>query len=86
MARRTRQLALLGVLGLNAGARLRLVIAESLVLGAVGSAAGLALGTGLVACTALALAWPDVPPARWPGQTAPPMPVRLWPSRGRTTT
>ncbi len=47
VARRTRQLALLGVLGLDARARLRLVIAESLALGAVGSAAGIALGTAL---------------------------------------
>jgi putative ABC transport system permease protein len=49
VARRTQQLALLGVLGLTANQRLRLVIAESLALGAVGSAAGVALGTGLAA-------------------------------------
>ncbi len=49
VARRTRQLALLGVLGLTAGQRLRLVAVESLVLGAAGSVAGIALGTGLAA-------------------------------------
>ena len=47
VARRSQQLALLGVLGLTAGQRLRLVLVESLVLGAVGSMAGIALGTGL---------------------------------------
>ena len=49
VARRTRQLALLGVLGLTAGQRLRLVAIESLLLGAAGSVAGVALGTGLAA-------------------------------------
>ncbi|WP_304304582.1 FtsX-like permease family protein [Pseudacidovorax intermedius] len=49
VAKRAQQFALLGVLGLTARQRLRLVLAESLALGAVGSAAGLALG--------LALAW-----------------------------
>ncbi|MEY2617149.1 MAG: hypothetical protein RL522_151 [Pseudomonadota bacterium] len=49
VARRTRQLALLGVLGLTASQRLRLVATESLVLGVAGSLAGLALGTGLAA-------------------------------------
>lgn len=49
VAKRAQQFALLGVLGLTARQRLRLVLAESLTLGAVGSAAGLALG--------LALAW-----------------------------
>ncbi len=49
VARRTRQLALLGVLGLTAGQRLRLVAVESVLLGAAGSVAGVALGTGLAA-------------------------------------
>ena len=47
IARRAQQFALLGVLGLTAGQRRRLVLAESLVLGAAGSALGIALGAGL---------------------------------------
>ena len=47
--RRLPQLALLGVLGLSARERLRLVLAESAALGALGSALGIALGTGLAA-------------------------------------
>lgn len=49
VAKRAGQLALLGVLGLSASQRLRWVLCESLFLGAVGSAAGLALGTALAA-------------------------------------
>ncbi len=49
VARRTRQLALLGVLGLTAQQRLRLVLVESVALGGAGSLAGVALGTGLAA-------------------------------------
>jgi putative ABC transport system permease protein len=49
VAKRAQQFALLGVLGLTPRERLRLVLAESLVLGLVGSAAGLALGTALAA-------------------------------------
>ncbi len=49
VARRSQQFALLGVLGLTPRQRLRLVLAESLLLGAVGSAAGVALGTALAA-------------------------------------
>lgn len=49
VAKRAQQLALLGVLGLTGAERLRLVLYESLVLGVVGSAAGLALGSGLAA-------------------------------------
>jgi putative ABC transport system permease protein len=45
VARRSQQLALLGVLGLTARQRLRLVLAESCALGLLGSAAGVALGT-----------------------------------------
>ncbi|NPC56807.1 FtsX-like permease family protein [Caenimonas soli] len=47
IARRAQQFALLGVLGLTPGQRRRLVLAESLVLGALGSTAGIALGAGL---------------------------------------
>ncbi len=47
IARRAQQFALLGVLGLTSGQRRRLVLAESLLLGAVGSIMGIALGTGL---------------------------------------
>jgi len=47
VAKRAQQFALLGVLGLTPRERLRLVLAESLVLGFIGSAAGIALGTAL---------------------------------------
>ena len=49
VARRAQQFALLGVLGLTAPQRRRLVVIESVVLGVVGSALGVALGTGLAA-------------------------------------
>ena len=49
VARRAQQFALLGVLGLTPAQRLRLVLVESLLLGALGSVAGVALGTGLAA-------------------------------------
>ncbi len=49
VAKRAQQFALLGVLGLTGAERLRLVLYESLVLGGVGSVAGIALGTGLAA-------------------------------------
>ncbi len=54
VAQRQPQLALLGVLGLDAAARRRLVLVESLVLGALGSVAGLLLGLALAAA---ALRW-----------------------------
>jgi putative ABC transport system permease protein len=47
--RRAQQFALLGVLGLTARERLQLVLAESALLGVVGSALGIALGTALAA-------------------------------------
>ncbi len=47
VARRAQQFALLAVLGLTAGRRRNLVLAESVALGAVGSIAGIALGTAL---------------------------------------
>ncbi len=47
VAKRAQQFALLGVLGLTPRGRLELVLAESLLLGAVGSVAGIALGAAL---------------------------------------
>jgi putative ABC transport system permease protein len=49
VARRSQQFALLGVLGLSARERLRLVLTESALLGLLGSALGVALGTALAA-------------------------------------
>ncbi|MCY0699148.1 FtsX-like permease family protein, partial [Klebsiella pneumoniae] len=47
VAQRAPQFALLAVLGLTPRQRLGLVLLESLLLGMVGSAAGIALGAGL---------------------------------------
>jgi len=47
VARRAQQFALLGVLGLTAAQRRSLVISESLVLGIIGSALGIAVGAAL---------------------------------------
>ena len=47
VAKRAQQFALLGVLGLTGRERLGLVMAESALLGVVGSATGIALGTAL---------------------------------------
>ena len=49
VAKRAQQLALLGVLGLTGRERLSLVLAESVLLGLVGSALGVAVGTALAA-------------------------------------
>lgn len=49
VAQRAQQFALLGVLGLTGRERLALVLWESLALGILGSAAGIALGTTLAA-------------------------------------
>ena len=49
VAKRAQQFALLGVLGLTGQQRLTLVLIESSLLGLVGSALGLLLGTGLAA-------------------------------------
>ncbi|WP_296495435.1 FtsX-like permease family protein, partial [Rhodoferax sp.] len=49
VAKRAQQFALLGVLGLSGRKRLTLVMWESLALGVLGSAAGIALGTALAA-------------------------------------
>ncbi|OOG43057.1 FtsX-like permease family protein [Polaromonas sp. A23] len=54
VAKRSQQFALLGVLGLTGRERLRLVLWESAILGTLGSAAGIGLGTALAA---LALRW-----------------------------
>ncbi|MCW5630474.1 MAG: ABC transporter permease [Rhodoferax sp.] len=54
VAKRAQQFALLGVLGLGARQRLRLVLAEAALLGTLGSALGIALGTALAM---LALRW-----------------------------
>jgi putative ABC transport system permease protein len=51
VAQRSQQFALLGVLGLTRGQRLRLVLMESAVLGVVGSALGIGLGTLLAAAS-----------------------------------
>ncbi|MBK9200711.1 FtsX-like permease family protein [Candidatus Skiveiella danica] len=78
VARRAQQFALLGVLGLTPRQRLRLVLVESLLLGAAGSAAGIALGTALAAL-ALRLLGGDLgggffagvaPPLQWEGAAA----------------
>ena len=59
VARRSQQFALLGVLGLEAAQRRRLVLAESALLGALGSLAGVALGA-LLADLALTLLGGDL--------------------------
>jgi putative ABC transport system permease protein len=59
VARRAQQLALLGVLGLDARQRLRLVLAESALLGLAGSVLGVALG-GALAALALRLLGGDL--------------------------
>ena len=78
VAKRAQQFALLGVLGLTGRERLRLVLVESLALGAVGSLAGVALGTALAAL-ALKLLGGDLgggyfsgvaPPLQWSGGAA----------------
>ncbi len=66
VAQRAPQFALLGVLGLSARQRLTLVLAESAILGAAGSAAGLALGFGLAAL-ALKLLAGDLGGGYFPG-------------------
>jgi putative ABC transport system permease protein len=66
VARRAQQFALLGVLGLTARERLRLVLAESAVLGVLGSIAGIGLGTALAAA-ALSLLGGDLGGGYFPG-------------------
>ena len=78
VAKRAQQFALLGVLGLTGRERLALVLAESAVLGVIGSAAGIALGTALAA-TALRVLGGDLgggyfagvaPSLQWSGWAA----------------
>ena len=66
VAQRQPQFALLGVLGLGAAQRLRLVLAESALLGVAGSVLGLALGTAL-ATAALRLLAGDLGGGYFPG-------------------
>ena len=66
VAKRAPQLALLGVLGLSGTERLALVLAESALLGLLGSALGLALGTALAAL-ALRLLAGDLGGGYFPG-------------------
>ena len=66
VAKRQPQLALLGVLGLSGRERLALVLAESALLGALGSVLGLVLGTGLAAL-ALRLLAGDLGGGYFPG-------------------
>ena len=66
VAKRQPQLALLGVLGLSGRERLALVLAESALLGALGSAVGLILGTALAAL-ALRLLAGDLGGGYFPG-------------------
>ncbi|MCH8181231.1 MAG: ABC transporter permease [Proteobacteria bacterium] len=68
VAKRLPQLALLGVLGLSARERLRLVLAESACLGLLGSVLGLAAGTGLAALALRMLAG-DLGGGYFPGIT-----------------
>lgn len=66
VAQRQPQFALLGVLGLSARERLRLVMLEALLLGVAGSALGLLLGAGLAAL-ALRLLAGDLGGGYFPG-------------------
>jgi putative ABC transport system permease protein len=66
VAKRQQQFALLGVLGLSARERLRLVLLESACVGLVGSLLGLATGTGLAAL-ALRLLAGDLGGGYFPG-------------------
>ncbi len=66
VAKRQQQLALLGVLGLSARERLQLVLCESAAIGLVGSALGIAAGSGLAAA-ALRLLGGDLGGGYFPG-------------------
>ena len=68
VAKRQQQLALLGVLGLSSRERLTLVLAESGLMGVVGSVLGLGLGTALAAM-ALRLLSGDLGGGYFPGIT-----------------
>jgi putative ABC transport system permease protein len=73
VARRQQQFALLGVLGLSSPERLRLVLAESALLGALGSVLGVALGSAL-AWLALKLLGGDLGGGYFSGEA----PALLW--------
>jgi putative ABC transport system permease protein len=73
VARRLPQLALLGVLGLSAKDRARWILLEALLLGALGSLIGIALGT-LLAQSALQLLSGDLGGGYFPGVA----PALLW--------
>ena len=75
VAKRQQQLALLGVLGLSARERLRLVLAESALVGVAGSVLGLGLGTALAAL-ALRVLSGDLGGGYFPG-VAPPLQFHL---------
>ena len=77
VAKRAQQFALLGVLGLTGRERLQLVLVESLVLGLIGSLAGIALGTALAAL-ALRLLGGDLGGGYFAGVA----PVLQWSSAG----
>jgi len=66
VAKRQPELALLGVLGLSARERLKLILVESALLGAAGGVLGLALGTALAAL-ALRLLAGDLGGGYFPG-------------------
>ena len=68
VAKRAQQFALLDVLGMGARSRMQLVLAEALVLGSVGSVAGIALGSAL-AWLALRLLGGDLGGGYFPGVT-----------------
>lgn len=76
VARRQQQFALLGVLGLSAHERLRLVLAESALLGLLGSVLGVALGSALAAL-ALRLLGGDLGGGYFSGAT-PPLQWQWW--------
>jgi putative ABC transport system permease protein len=76
VARRQPQFALLGVLGLSGNERLRLVLAESALLGLLGSLLGIALGTALAAL-ALKLLGGDLGGGYFSG-VAPPLQWSAW--------
>ncbi|MBT9455094.1 MAG: ABC transporter permease [Burkholderiaceae bacterium] len=80
VAQRLPQLALLGVLGLSSGERLQMILLETLVLGLIGSALGVALGTGLAA-TALQLLGGDLGSGML-GGAQPQLQFSLWAALG----
>jgi putative ABC transport system permease protein len=80
VAKRQQQFALLGVLGLSSRERLQLVLLESAFIGIVGSALGIAAGTGLAAA-ALQLLAGDLGGGYFPG-IAPSLQWSAWAALG----